>query len=72
MEVSFSLYFITLLAILNPGGIDGSSDFNDYEEEWVDPDPFSRMQFDYASKSTKRDTRFVTCLLLLMSVILLI
>jgi hypothetical protein len=60
MEILFSLYSITLLVILNSRGINGVLDCHDHGEEWVDPDPLNRINCDLASKSVKREPRFVT------------
>lgn len=71
MHVSYTLYIIALVALI-PRGINGASDY-DHGEEWVDPDPLSRINCNRALKPVKKEPRFViSCLLLLISVTLLI
>ncbi|KDR08047.1 Chloride channel CLIC-like protein 1 [Zootermopsis nevadensis] len=57
MEISFSLYFVTLLVVLYTRIINGSSDCNCHEEEWVDPDLLNRVIYDHASKTLKERPR---------------
>jgi hypothetical protein len=60
MEISFSPFFAFSLIILNVPNISGGSDYHIQEEEWVDPDPLSKIYHDHALKTVVKESRFVT------------
>jgi hypothetical protein len=56
MDISFSLFFVTLMVILYVPDLCGASS---YGEDWVDPDPLSKFNRDRTSVPVAKETRFV-------------
>jgi hypothetical protein len=51
MDISYSLIFVTLMVILYVPDLCGASK---YGEEWVDPDPLSKINRDRTSEPVAR------------------
>jgi hypothetical protein len=56
MDISYSLFCVTLLVILYVPDLSGASN---YGEDWVDPDPLSKINRDHTSEPVAKEARFV-------------
>jgi hypothetical protein len=56
MDISYSLFFVTLMVILYVPDLCGTSS---YGEDWVDPDPLSKLNRDRTSEPLAKKERFV-------------
>jgi hypothetical protein len=56
MDISYCLFFASLMVILYLPDLYGASN---YGEEWVDPDPLSKINRDRASERVIKEPRFV-------------
>lgn len=65
MNIPYSLFFVTLMVILYVPDLCGSSK---YEEDWVDPDPLSKINRDRTSEPVAKVARFVILVSCIMSV----
>lgn len=77
MDISYSLFYITLMVILYVPDLCGASN---YGEDWVDPDPLSKINRDRISEPVAKEPRFVIsivtynvrkCLMLLRKILVL-
>jgi len=65
MDISYSLFFVTLMVILYVPDLCGASK---YGEDWVDPDPLSKINRDRTSEPVAKGARFVIHVLRIMFV----
>jgi hypothetical protein len=65
MNISYSLFFVTLMVIMYVPDLCGSSN---YGEDWVDPDPLSKINRDRTSELVVKVPRFVILVSCIMSV----
>jgi hypothetical protein len=68
MEVSYRLLFVTLTVGLYLPNLYGASDCG---EEWVDPDPLSKINRDRASEPVTKEPRFVIFIVCIMPIVTL-
>jgi len=65
MDISYSLFFVTLMVIFYVPGLCGTSK---YGKDWVDPDPLSKINRDRTSEPVAKVARFVIHVSRIMSV----
>jgi hypothetical protein len=65
MDSLYSFVFVTLMVILSEPGLCGASK---YGEDWVDPDPLSKISRDRTSEPVAKVARFVIHVSRIMSV----
>jgi hypothetical protein len=65
MDISYSLFFVTLMVILYVPDLCGASK---YGEDWVDPDPLNKINRNRTSEPVAKATRLVVHVSHIMSV----